>query len=103
MAKHDFRITLKRNTLNDIFKVESEKIYTEFPLKLKTFVNIENFINKEFKNSEYFILKVEFWVESYVINFETYIKNDYDADINYVMNFDNEIIYKGPVSLTRDF
>ena len=99
MAKHNFRITLKRETLDDIFKTEAEKIHTEFPLKLKTFTNIENFVNKEFKNSEYFVLKVDFYAEAYLINLGTFIKADYDASIDYIVNFDDEIIYKGPVSL----
>lgn len=103
MAKHNFRITLKRETLDDPFKAEAEKIYTEFPLKLKTFTEIENFVNKEFKDSEYFILKVDFYAEAYLINLGTFIKVDYDSDINYIVNFDNEIIYKGPVSLQKNF
>lgn len=98
MARHNFRILLKRETLEEAFTTESQKIYTEFPLKLQTFIDIENFVNKKFKDSEYFIVKVDFYVEAYLINLRTFIKVDYDYDIEAIMNFDNEVIFKGPMN-----
>ena len=88
--------TLKRDKLEDDFKVCSQKLDCPIPITRQMIVFIENIININAKSKELFIVKAPVSLEVYTLYIDSYATFKKEMKINFLQTYDGDILQIEP-------